>query len=77
VAPAAEEAERVQPAAAPVVAEARSEVMAVAPRLAFAATEARVEAPVEAAQGPVPAICSRAEVVEVPDDDSPPPGWDQ
>jgi hypothetical protein len=36
-----------------------------------------VEAPVEAAQGPVPAGSSRVEVVEVPDDDSPPPGWDQ
>jgi hypothetical protein len=36
-----------------------------------------VEAPVEAARGSVSAGCSRAEVVEVPDDDSPPPGWDQ
>jgi hypothetical protein len=36
-----------------------------------------VEALVEAAQGPVPAGGSRAEVVEVLDDDSPPPGWDQ
>jgi hypothetical protein len=31
---------------------------------------------VEAAQGPVPTGGSRAEVVEVLDDDSPPPGWD-
>jgi hypothetical protein len=77
VAPAAEEAERVQPAAAPLVVEAQPEVMAVAPRQAPAATEAQVEAPVEAAQGPVPAGSSQAEVVEVPDDDSPPPGWDQ
>jgi hypothetical protein len=52
-------------------------VVAVAPRQAPAATEARVEAPVEAAQGPVPTGGSRAEVVEVLDDDSPPPGWDQ
>jgi hypothetical protein len=36
-----------------------------------------VEAPAEAAQGPAPAGGSRAEVVEVLDDDSPPPGWDQ
>jgi hypothetical protein len=36
-----------------------------------------MEAPVEAAQGLAPAGGSRAEVVEVPDDDSPPPGWDQ
>jgi hypothetical protein len=77
VAPAAEEAERVQPAAAPVVAEVLPEVAAAAPRQAPAATEAQVEVSVEAAQGPVPTGGSRAEVVEVPDDDSPPPGWDQ
>jgi hypothetical protein len=52
-------------------------VVAVAPRQAPAATEAQVEAPVETAQGPVPAVGSWAEVVEVLDDDSPPPGWDQ
>jgi hypothetical protein len=28
-------------------------------------------------QGPVPTGGSRAVVVEIPDDDSPPPGWDQ
>jgi hypothetical protein len=39
--------------------------------------EAQVEAPVEAAQALAPTGDSRAEVVEVPDDDSPPPGWDQ
>jgi hypothetical protein len=39
--------------------------------------EAQVEAPAEAAQGPAPAGGSRAAVVEIPDDDSPPPGWDQ
>jgi hypothetical protein len=77
VAPAAEEAERVQPMVAPVVAEEQPEVVAVAPRQAPAATEAQVEAPVEAAQGPVPTGGSRAEVVEVLDDDSPSPGWDQ
>jgi hypothetical protein len=33
--------------------------------------------PAEAAQGPAPAGGSRAVVVEVPDDDSPPPGLDQ
>jgi hypothetical protein len=36
-----------------------------------------MEAPAEAAQGLAPAGGSWAEVVEVPDDDSPPPGWDQ
>jgi hypothetical protein len=77
VAPAAEEAERVQPAAAPVVTEVRPEAVAAAPRQAPAAMEAQVEAPAEAALGPAPAGGSRVEVVEVPDDDSPPPGWDQ
>jgi hypothetical protein len=47
------------------------------PRQAPVAAEAQMEASVEAAQGLVPAGGSRAEVVEVPDDDSPPPGWDQ
>jgi hypothetical protein len=77
VAPAAEEAERVQPAAAPVVAAAQPEVVAAASQQTPVATEVQVEAPAEAAQGPAPAGESRAEVVEVPDDDSPPPGWDQ
>jgi hypothetical protein len=36
-----------------------------------------VEAPAVEAQGLAPAGGSRAEVVEVLDDDSPPPGWDQ
>jgi hypothetical protein len=67
----------VQPMAAPVVAEAQPEVVAAAPHQAPAATEAQVEAPVEAAQAPAPASGPRAEVVEVPNDDSPPPGWDQ
>jgi hypothetical protein len=49
----------------------------VAPRQAPTATEAQVEAPVEATQGPAPAGSSRAVVVEIPDNDSPPPGWDQ
>jgi hypothetical protein len=77
VAPAAEEAERVQPVVSPVVTEAQPEVAAAAPRQAPAVVEAQVEAPAEAAQGPAPAGGSRAEVVEVLDDDSPPPGWDQ
>jgi hypothetical protein len=41
------------------------------------AVKAQVKAPAEVAQGPAPASGSRAVVVEVPDDDSPPPGWDQ
>jgi hypothetical protein len=87
-APAAAEAEQVQPAVAPMVAieeggrapvvmEARPEAMAMAPCQAPVAMEAQVEAPAEAAQGSVPAGSSRAAVVEIQDDDSPPPGWDQ
>jgi hypothetical protein len=41
------------------------------------AMEAHVEAPAVAARGLAPVGGSQAEVVEVLDDDSPPPGWDQ
>jgi hypothetical protein len=51
--------------------------VAAAQRRELAATEARAEGSVEAQQGPAPAGGSRAMVVEIPDDDSPPPGWDQ
>jgi hypothetical protein len=60
-----------------VMAEAQPEAVAAAPRQAPAATEARAEAPAEVTQGPASAGGSRAVVVEIPDDDSPPPGWDQ
>jgi hypothetical protein len=46
-------------------------------RQAPAVAEEQVEEPAEATQGPAPADSSRAAVVEIPDDDSPPPGWDQ
>jgi hypothetical protein len=49
----------------------------VAPQREIAATEARLEAEVGAQQGPALAGNSRAVAVEIPDDDSPPPGWDQ
>jgi hypothetical protein len=62
---------------APVVAEARPEAMATALHQVLVATEVQVEAPAEAALGPAPANGSRAVVVEVTDDNSPPPGWDQ
>jgi hypothetical protein len=52
---------------------ARPEVVAEAPRQAPAAVEAQAEA----AGGPAPAGGFRVEVVEVLEDDSPPPGWDQ
>jgi hypothetical protein len=51
--------------------------VAAAPRQAPAAMEAQAAVPTEAAQGLEPADGSRAVVVEVADDDSPPPGWDQ
>jgi hypothetical protein len=51
--------------------------MATAPRQAPVATVTQVEAPTEATQGPAPAGSSRAAVVEIPDEDSPPSGWDQ
>jgi hypothetical protein len=60
-----------------MVVEARPEAVATAPRQAPAVAEAQVEAPAEATQGPAPAGSSRAAVVEIPDDDSPPLGWDQ
>jgi hypothetical protein len=62
---------------APVVAETRLETVAAAPRGEPVVTEARVEASLEATQGAAPAGGSWAVVVEIPDDDSPPPGWDQ
>jgi hypothetical protein len=62
---------------APAATGARPEVVAAAPHQVPAAVEAQVEVPAEAAQGPAPAGGSRAEVVEVLDDDSPPPVWDQ
>jgi hypothetical protein len=61
---------------APAVVGARPEAVATAPRQAPAATEARAEASTEATQGPAPAGGSWSVVVEIPDDDSPPPGWD-
>jgi hypothetical protein len=74
---AAEEVERAQPAVVPVAAEVRPEAVATGPRQAPVAAELQVEAPAEVAQGPAPASGSRAVVVEVPDDDSPPSAWDQ
>jgi hypothetical protein len=58
---------------APTIAETRPEAAAAVPREEPVATEARVEPQ----QGPAPAGDSRAVVVEIPDGDSPPPGWDQ
>jgi hypothetical protein len=63
------------PAAA--VVETRPEATAAAPQREIAAAEARSEAAVETQQEPALAGNSRAVVVGIPDDDSPPPGWDQ
>jgi hypothetical protein len=61
---------------APAVVETRPEATAAAPQREIAAAEARAEAVVEAQQEPALAGSSWAVVVEIPDDDSPPPGCD-
>jgi hypothetical protein len=61
----------------PAAAETRPEAAAAALQREHAATEARTEATVEARPEPVLAGTSQAVAVEIPDDDSPPPGWDQ
>jgi hypothetical protein len=58
---------------APTVVETRPEATAAAPQREIAAAEARAETQ----QEPALAGSSRAVVVEIPDDDSPLPGWDQ
>jgi hypothetical protein len=62
---------------APVVAETRPEAVAAAPRREPVVAEARAEGSTEATQGLALAGGSRAAEVEILDDDSPPPGWDQ
>jgi hypothetical protein len=62
---------------APAVVQTRPEAAVAAPQWEITTAEARAEAAVEAQQEPAPAGSSRAVVVEIPDDDSPPPGWDQ
>jgi hypothetical protein len=67
----------VESRSAPTAAETRLEATAAAPQQEPAATEARSEAVVGAQQEPALADNSRAMAVEIPDDDVPPPGWDQ
>jgi hypothetical protein len=62
---------------APAAAEARLEAATTAPQQELEATEARSEAVVVAQQEPALAGSSQATAVEIPDDDIPPPGWDQ
>jgi hypothetical protein len=61
----------------PAVVETRPEATTVAPQREIAAVEARSEAAVGMQQEPALAGSSRAVVVEIPDDDSLLPGWDQ
>jgi hypothetical protein len=53
------------------------EAAVTAPRQEPATAEARPEVVVEARQEPALAGSSQATAVEIPDDDVPPPGWDQ
>jgi hypothetical protein len=63
---------------APGAAEVRLETTVAVARQEPAATVAQQEpAATTAQQGPVLAGSSQATVVEIPDDDVPPPGWDQ
>jgi hypothetical protein len=62
---------------ASAAAETRPEAAAVGPQQEPAATEARPEAAVEVQSEHVLAGSSQAMAVEIPDDDSPPPEWDQ
>jgi hypothetical protein len=61
---------------APAAAETCPEAAAVALQREPATTEARTGATVGARLEPVLAGSSQAVAVEIPDDDSPPPGWD-
>jgi hypothetical protein len=58
---------------APAAAETRPEAAAAAPQQ----EPATMEVVVEARQEPALAVSSQATAVEIPDDDVPPPGWDQ
>jgi hypothetical protein len=62
---------------APAAAETRLEATATALQQEPAATQVRSEVPVEARPEPALAGSSQAMAVEIPDDDAPPPGWDQ
>jgi hypothetical protein len=62
---------------APAAAKTRLETAVTAPRQEPAITEARLEAVAVVQQEPALAGSSQATAVEIPDDDVPPPGWDQ
>jgi hypothetical protein len=62
---------------APAAAETRLEAAVTAPRQEPATAEALPEAVEVVQQEPALAGSSQATAVEIPDDDVPPPGWDQ
>jgi hypothetical protein len=62
---------------ASAAAETRPEAVAATPQREITTTEARSEEAVGTQQAPALAGSSRAVVVEILDDDSPPPGWGQ
>jgi hypothetical protein len=62
---------------APATAGTRPEAAVAAPQQEPAATEVRPKAAVGAQPEPAFVGSSQAMAVEIPDDDSPPPGWDQ
>jgi hypothetical protein len=67
----------VESRSAPAAAETRLEAAVAAPQQEPAATEARSEVVVEVRQEPALAGSSQATAMEIPNDDIPPPGWDQ
>jgi hypothetical protein len=62
---------------APAAAEARLEAAATVPRQEPATAEVWPEAIAAVQQEPALAGSSQVTAVEIPDDDAPPPGWDQ
>jgi hypothetical protein len=62
---------------APAAAETRQEAAVTAPQQEPATAEARPEVVAVVQQEPALTGSSQATVVEIPDDDVPPPGWDQ
>jgi hypothetical protein len=62
---------------APVAVEVQLEASVAVAQQEPAATTVRPEAAVVEQQGPALASSSQATAVEIPDDDVPPPGWDQ
>jgi hypothetical protein len=61
----------------PASAEVQPETVVAAPQQEPAAAVARTEAATVVQHGPALAGSSQATAVEIPDDDVPPPGWDQ